>query len=74
MIELATLDMPGLATISLKTSLSLRCYLCAIKRMDNVTDCGAELGQEHIESGGKRMWKDKSVGDAQIFDCTPPDT
>jgi len=74
MIELATLDTPGLATISLKTSLSLRCYLCAVTRMDNVTDCGAELGQEHIESGCKRMWKNKSVGDSQIFDCTPPDT
>ena len=48
MIELATLDTPELAAISLKTSFSLRCYLCAIKRMDNVTDRRAELGQEHI--------------------------
>lgn len=68
------LDTPGLATISLKTSLSLRCYLCLIKSMDNVTDCGAELGQEHIDSSGMHMWKNKSVGDSQIFDCTPPDT
>lgn len=42
--------------------------------MDNVSDYGTELGQEHIESGGKRMWKNKSVGDSQIFDCMPPDT
>jgi hypothetical protein len=40
MIELAMQDTPGLATISLKTSLSLRCYLCAIKRIDNVADYG----------------------------------
>jgi hypothetical protein len=41
--------------------------------MDNVTDCGAEFGREHIDSGGTRIWKNKSVGDSQIFDCTPPD-
>lgn len=42
-------------------------------RMDNVTDCGTGLGQEHIESGDKRMWKNNSVGDSQIFECTPLD-
>ena len=44
MFELFTLDTPGLATISLKISLSLRCYLCALRRMDGVTDYRAELG------------------------------
>jgi hypothetical protein len=44
MIELGTLDTPWLATISLKIPLTSRCYVCAIKRMDNVTACWAELG------------------------------
>lgn len=65
---------PGLATISLKTSFSFKCYFCAIKRIDNVTDCRAGLGSEHIKSGDKRMWKNKSVGDSQIFDHMLPDT
>lgn len=52
----------------------MRCYLFAIKPKDNVTDCGAEVAQEHIGSDDKRMGKNKSVGDSQIFDCTPPDT
>lgn len=64
----------GLRPFRSKTSFLLKCYICAIKRMDNVTDCGTELGQEYIERGGKRMWKNKSVGDSQIFDCTLPDT
>lgn len=63
-----------LATISFGTFLTFGCYLCAIKRMDDVTDYRVELGQEHIESGGKRMWKNKSVGDSHIFDCAPQDT
>jgi hypothetical protein len=74
MVQLAALDTPTLTTISLKTSLSLRWYFCAIKRIDNVTDCGAELGQEQIKSGDKRMWKNNSVGDSKVFDCTPLDT
>lgn len=41
--------------------------------MDNMTDCEAELGQGHIKSGSKRMWKNKSVGSCQIFDWTSPD-
>lgn len=39
-----------------------------------MTDCWAELGKEHIESGGKRMWKNNSSGSSQIFDCAPPET
>jgi len=60
MIELAPLDTLGLTTISLKTSLWFRCYLCAIKRVDNVTDCGAELGQGHIKSSDKLCGKTKA--------------
>ncbi len=55
------------------TSLSLGCYLCAIKQVDNVIVCGAELGREHIDSGGRGMWKNRSVGDSRIFDYAPPD-
>lgn len=42
--------------------------------MDSLADWGANLGRRHIGSGVKRMWKNKSVGNSQIFDCTPPDS
>ena len=41
--------------------------------MDDMADCGAELGQGRVKSGSKHMWENKSVGTSQIFDCKSPD-